>query len=49
VPPFELLGTQVPAGETRTLSWFAGQDYAGIGNAAPVLVAHDSRPDACSA
>lgn len=44
VPPFELLGSKVPPGETRTLSWFANQHYSGIDSAAQVLVAHGSRP-----
>ena len=44
VPPFELLGSKVPPGETRTLSWFASQQYSGIDSAAQVLVAHGSRP-----
>lgn len=44
VPPFELLGSKVPSGQARTLSWFANQHYTGIDSAAQVLVAHGSRP-----
>lgn len=44
VPPFELLGSSVAPGETRTVSWFSNQHYSGIDSAAQVLVAHGSRP-----
>ncbi|WP_372717484.1 succinylglutamate desuccinylase/aspartoacylase family protein [Immundisolibacter sp.] len=42
--PFKLLGSEVPPGEVRQLSWFANQHYSGVESAAQVLVAHGSKP-----
>lgn len=44
LPPFELLGTQVPPGDRATLPWSSGQNSSGLDNRAQVLVAHGSRP-----
>lgn len=44
VEPFKLLGSEVPPGEVRQLSWFANQHYSGVESAAQVLVAHGSKP-----
>jgi len=43
-PPFKLLGAEVPAGESRKLSWLANQHYSGIETPTPVLVAHGVQP-----
>lgn len=44
VPPFDLLGRQVPPGDRATLPWSSGQNSSGLDNPAQVLVAHGSRP-----
>lgn len=44
VPPFELLGQKVAAGEHRVLEWKAGQGFAGGDTLVPVHVVHGSRP-----
>ncbi|MFZ5492821.1 MAG: succinylglutamate desuccinylase/aspartoacylase family protein [Pseudomonadota bacterium] len=44
LPPFELLGAQVPPGDRATLPWSSGQNSSGLDNRAQVLVAHGSRP-----
>lgn len=44
VPPFKLLGEEVPPGALRSLPWNAGQSFAGGDTVVPVNVVHGTRP-----